>query len=187
MRTPHRLLHLASALAIAWSVAFAGAASADRVQATLAITFLGSSTLHGFEGHAQSVTVVAEAQPDGTWSADVAVPVATLDTGIAARDEKLRAMFDAENHPQIHARLRGVAAQQVQSDGALPFALRIRDVEKPVQAKIANWQQDDERHARFDADFDVSLSAFGLEAPKVLFMTVEDRVHVTVHVTLERS
>lgn len=186
MRTRLRIRLVAPALALAWIVAFAGDARADRVQAALAITFLGSSTLHGFEGHAAPVTVVAETQPDATWSADVDVPVATLDTGIEARDEKLRAMFDATKHPQIHARLRGVEAQKVQADGVLPMALRIREVEKPVQAKISNWQQDDERHARFDADFDVSLAEFGLETPKVLFMTVEDRVHVTVHVTLER-
>jgi polyisoprenoid-binding protein YceI len=186
MRASLRVLLIVPALAIAWSVGFAGSVRADRAQATLAITFLGSSTLHGFEGHAAPVTAVAETQPDGTWSADVDVPVATLDTGIAARDEKLRAMFDAVKHPQIQARLRGVGVEQVRSNGALPIVLQIREIEKPVQAKLSNWQQDDERHARFDADFEVSLAAFGLEPPKVLFMAVEDRVHVTVHVTLER-
>ena len=68
----------------------------------------------------------------------------------------------------------------------MPLLLRIRDVERPVQAKLSNWQQD-ERHASFDAAFDVSLAAFGLEAPQLLFVRVGDTIHVTVRVTLERS
>jgi hypothetical protein len=59
-------------------------------------------------------------------------------------------------------------------------------VERPVQAKLSNWKQEDDRHARFDAAFDVSLKEFGLEAPSILFVSVEDTVHVTVHVALER-
>jgi polyisoprenoid-binding protein YceI len=185
MRTALRVLLVAPALAIAGSAAFAGPARADRVQASLEITFTGSSTLHDFEGRAEPVRVVVETQPDEKWAAEVEVPVAKLDTGIGARDENLRAMLDAAHHPEIHGRFRDVDAEQVRRSGALPFVLRIREVEKPLQAKISQWQQDDERHARFDADFDVSLAAFGLVAPKVLFMSVGDSVHVTVHVTLE--
>ncbi len=175
-----------AALSIACGIAFAHEARADRVEGSIEITFLGTTTLHDFEGTAAPIRIATETQPDGKWAGEVSVPVATLDTGIDARDAKLRAMLDAPRHPEIRGRLRDVDAEQVRRNGVLPFLLRIRDVERPVQAKISRWQQDDERHARFDADFDVSLAEFGLEAPRVLIVSVDDGVHVTVHVTLER-
>ncbi len=181
-----RLRLLAAAMVITCSAALAPRARADRVEALIEISFVGSSTLHDFEGTADPVHVTTEAQPDGKWAGEVSVPVATLDTGIDARDEKLLEMFDAAHHPQIRGHFRDVDAERVQRDAVLPFVLRIRDVERPVQAKLSNWKQPDDRHARFDADFDVSLQDFGLEAPHVLFVSVDDTVHVTVHVALER-
>jgi polyisoprenoid-binding protein YceI len=178
-----RPLLFASVLAIAWC---AGSARADRLQGSLEIGFVGTTTLHDFEGSADPIRVTTETQPDGTWAGEISVPVATLDTGIDARDDNMRALLDAEHYPQIHGRFRDVDAEQLRRDAVLPFLLRIRDMERPVQAKLSHWQQDDERHARFDADFDVSLAAFGLEAPHLLLISVHDTVHVTVHVMLER-
>jgi len=172
--------------AIAIGLALAHGARAERIAGSVEISFVGSATVHDFEGNAPPIQVTVDAQPDGKWSGDVAVPVATLDTGISKRDENLRAMLDAPNHPKIQGRFRDVDAEEVRRAAALPFTLRIRDVERPVQAKLSNWKQEDDRHARFDADFDGSLKEFGLEAPSILFVSVEDTVHVTVHVALER-
>jgi len=183
---PLRFRPLAAALSIACAVVLAQGARADRAEARIEISFLGSSTVHDFEGSGAPVRVAIETQPDGTWAGEVSVPVATLDTGIEKRDANLRTMLDAPHHPEIRGLFRAVDAEQARRSALLPFTLRIRDVERPVQAKLSNWKQEDERHARFDADFDVSLQAFGLEAPHVLFVSVEDTVHVTVHVALER-
>jgi len=183
---PLRIRRLAALLSIACGVAFAQAARADRVEGRIEIAFVGSSTVHDFEGTAAPVRVAIETQPDGTWAGEVSVSVATLNTGIDKRDANLLAMLDAPHHPEIRGRFRGVDAEQMRQSAVLPFTLRIRDVERPVQAKLSRWTQADERHARFDADFDVSLADFGLEAPRVLFLSVEDTVHVTVHVALER-
>ena len=183
---PPSLRAFSLALCVAFGMAPAIDARADRGVGSIAITFSGSSTLHDFEGTAAPLRVAMESQADGTWTAEVVVPVASLDTGIQARDENLRAMLDAPHHPEIRGRFRDVDAVAVQRRLVLPFLLRIRDVERPVQATLSDWQQDGDR-ARFEATFDVSLAAFGLEAPRVLFMRVADTVHVTVHVTLERS
>ena len=186
MRPAFRLTRLVAVVSLAGTIAFAPVARADRGEGSIEVSFVGSSTLHDFEGTAKSLHVAMETQADGHWSAEVAVPVATLDTGIGARDEKLRAMLDATHHPDIHGRFRDVDAVEVQRSGVLPFVLRIREVERPVRAQLSHWQQDD-RQARFDAEFDVSLADFGLEAPRVLLLRVQDTVHVTVHVTLRRS
>ncbi len=177
------------ALAFAAFVCFAATASGARAEAgkgTVEISFSATSTLHDFEGNVAPLAFAIESGPSGTWGSDVVVPVAAIDTGIARRDASLRSMLDAAQHPNIRARFRDVEPERARAGETLPFRLRIRDVERPVEAAVSHWQQD-ERSARFDAEFDVSLQDYSLEAPGVLFVRVGDRVHVVVHVTLERS
>jgi polyisoprenoid-binding protein YceI len=182
-----RSVRLAHAVAVvACLAAIAPGARAENGKGTLEISFSATSSLHDFEGNVPSVTFAIESGPGGAWDGDVEVPVAAMDTDIDRRDQNLRAMLDAAQYPQIRGRFRDLEPEQVHASGVLPFLLRIRDVERPVQATLSNWQQDD-RTARFDAEFDVSLRNFALEAPRVLFVRVGDRVHVTVHVTLARS
>ena len=182
-----RSVRLAHAVAVvACLAAIAPGARAENGKGTLEISFSVTSSLHDFEGNVPSVTFAIESGPGGAWDGDVEVPVAAMDTGIDRRDQNLRVMLDAAQYPRIRGRFRAVDPEQVHASGVLPFLLQIREVERPVEATISNWQQDD-RTARFDAEFDVSLRDCALEAPHVLFMSVGDRVHVTVHVTLERS
>jgi polyisoprenoid-binding protein YceI len=161
-------------------------ALAQGVRGSARISFSATSTLHDFQGSAGSAMVALSQAADGTWSADVSVPVAAIETGNRRRDGDMRRMFDAPRHPQIRARFRGVDAEAVRSSGVLPFLLRIRTVERPVKAVVRNWRQS-EREASFDASFDVSLESFQLEAPSAFFLTVDDTVHVSVHVRLERE
>jgi len=187
LESPRRALRLrgASAAVACLAALLAGPPpAAAGVTGQVAISFDATSTLHGFEGQAAPVSVVLEPSAGGGWSADLSVPISAIDTGIERRNARMRAMFDADHYPVIRGRVRGVEPEQVQHSGLLPFALVIRDEEHPVQARVSHWQQDADG-TRFDADFDVSLAEFGLEAPRVLFVRVGDVVHVRVHVTLE--
>jgi polyisoprenoid-binding protein YceI len=183
MRIRRGAIHLLSICACLTHAAIA--ARAQEATGSLQISFRGTSTLHDFEGTAGRVGVSLAQAAGGTWSADVRVPVAALDTGNGWRDEGMREMFDAARHPEIIGRFRDVDADQVRSSGVLPFALRIRSVERPVQATLTDWRQT-EREASFEAAFDLSLASFELEAPSTLFLSVGDRVRVTVRATLER-
>jgi polyisoprenoid-binding protein YceI len=155
------------------------------VRGQLRVSFAATSTLHDFEGEAPAVAV-ALAQTGAAWSADVAIPVASLDTGNRWRDGDMREMFDAGHFPEIRGRVRGVDPETARSRGELEFTLRIRDVERTLRGRIANWRRS-ERQASFDVEFDVSLAAFGLEAPSTFFSRVGDVVHVRVRVELERT
>ncbi len=159
-------------------------ALAEGVRGTAQVTFSGTSTLHDFEGTAGSVAVALSQAADGTWSADVSVPVAGMKTGNRLRDGDMREMLGAPQHPAIRGRFRELDGEKVRNSGVLPFVLRIRTVERPVQAAVRNWRQG-EREASFDAAFDVSLESFQLEAPSTFFLTVGDTVRVRVHVRLE--
>lgn len=176
----------ALSLALAGALVGAATARAQDVHGALRLTFAATSTLHDFEGSARPASVSLSQDPSGGWSADVSLPVADLSTGNGWRDESMRSMFEADRHPQILGRVRGVDPEQVRSSGELAFVLRIRDVERPLTARVTHWQQG-ERQASFDAAFDVSLAAFGIEAPSLPFNHVGDVVHVSVHLDLERS
>jgi len=167
-------------------LASAGTARAQGARGALDVSFAATSTLHDFEGTAGPLSVSLSQDATRGWSADVAIPVAQMKTGNSRRDESMRSMFDAEHHPQIHGHFRGVDPERVRSSGKLPFVLQIRDVERPVEARVTHWQQS-EVQAEFDAEFDVSLETFQLEAPRVLFVKVGDTVHVHVHLKLERT
>jgi polyisoprenoid-binding protein YceI len=150
------------------------------------VSFAATSTFHDFEGEVPPVAFALQQDEGGSWSADLSVPVAGIDTGIERRNASMREMLDASHYPEIRGRFRAVDPEAVRQSGVLPFALVIRDQERPMEAHVSSWQQD-ESHASFDADFDVSLEAFQLKAPRVLFIRVGDVVHVRVHVALERA
>ena len=171
---------------VACLIGLASGARADAGKGTIEISFSATTTLHDFEGNVPAVAFAIESGPGGAWGGDVEVPVAAMDTGIDRRDQNLRAMLDASKYPRIRGRFRDLDPERARAAGVLPFLLRLRDVERPALATVSHWQQDD-RGARFDAEFDVLLHDYSLEAPSVLFVRVDDRVHVTVHVTLERS
>lgn len=163
----------------------AASARAQSVRGQLRVSFAATSTLHDFAGEAPAVAVALTQSATG-WSADVSIAVASLDTGSRWRDGDMREMFDAGRFPEIRGRVRDVDPEAARSRGELAFALRIRDVERTLRGRVANWQQS-ERRASFDVEFDVSLAAFGLEAPSTFFARVGDVVHVRVRVELERT
>ena len=162
--------------------------AAEEIGARLDISFAAKSTLHDFEGSAAQTTLIMTAEPGdaGLWSADVEVPVATLDTGSDSRDENMREMFDAAHFPTIRAALRNVDPDAVRESRELPLVLIIRDVEHEIVAAVSNWRGDDEEIS-FDVSFEISLEEFELKAPGFLFVRVADRVTVTVHATVRRT
>jgi polyisoprenoid-binding protein YceI len=154
------------------------------VEAVLDVRFAGSSTLHGFAGTAPSVRVPLAATADGTWSASVEVPVATLDTGNGRRDAQMREMLHADTHPVLRGVVEGIRPETVERTGRLPVALTIAGVTRQVGARVRRWTAAPGQ-VSFDAGFDVSLAAHGLEAPRTLLVVrVADVVHVDVQVTV---
>jgi polyisoprenoid-binding protein YceI len=116
--------------------------------------------------------------------ADVVVDARSLRTGLAARDERLRAMLAADRWPDIVARFRGVDPAVVEATHRLPFALTIRDVTRRVEAVVMRWARG-ERDLALDAEMVVSLRDFGLEAPSVLgLVRVGDVVRVRARVAV---
>jgi polyisoprenoid-binding protein YceI len=149
------------------------------------IKFAGSSTLHDFDGRAAPVTFSPSEDGASRWTAEIAVPVATLDTKNGWRDRNMRSMLQADRYPVIRAVFEGIDPQTLRAQSILPFRLTIRDATRPATAILTHWIERD-GHVEFDAAFSVSLAQYGLDPPTALFARVDDQVVVTVHVTLDR-
>jgi polyisoprenoid-binding protein YceI len=160
-------------------------ASSPLPEATCDITFSGSSSLHDWSGKAAPVHAVLQpAAETGLWNVDLAIPVQDLSTDNEARDTRMREMFHATESPEIRASLRSVDPVVAHRDSHLNVMLTIRGVSHELPATVSRWQQDD-AHVAFDADVDVSLEQFGLEAPTVLgLIRVADAVLVHAHVVV---
>ena len=175
----------------------AAPALARELRGECRVYFAGSSTLHDFDGtgNCETFALRMTETADGTTIVTetvLAVTVAGMQTGNANRDQKMLEMFGADRFPQIAGVLGGASLEELRRQlhdaarGAqfFPLRLRIRDVEAPVAAKVAQLQ-DDAKGLNFDLEFPVSLTAYQLEPPSVLgLIRVADQVHVKVSLRL---
>jgi polyisoprenoid-binding protein YceI len=148
--------------------------------------FTGSSTLHDFSGTAAPAGFTVEPGSDGSWSAVVDVPVDSLTTDNDTRDRRMRQMFQATEHPMLRGEFGHIVPEEVRTSSRLPFRLTIAGVSRDITSSVRDWRESENR-LDFVADFDISLSDFGLEAPRVFVVVVADAVHVTTEVSLKRE
>lgn len=183
-----------SSLVVLLAASAAGAADVpSRIDGTVHIRFQGESTLHGFTGTAPPQSIHLASDPaTGTFTAEIKLPAASLDTDNSWRDAKMHDVLEAEAHPEIVARFQNLAPaalrpKSAESPATIAFDLRLRTVERRMEAKLSNWQETPNTLS-FDATFVVSLRSFGLEAPSVAgFVRVDDSIKVEVHVDLARA
>jgi len=164
-------------------------ASAAEWKGDASVRFSGTSTLHDWEGLAPALPFRAEVGGEGATPsrlrAMVRLPVAGMDTANADRDENLRKVMRAPEHPEILARAEVLAA-----DGRLPDTVRLELVvlgqSREVVARATGWSVSADRVA-VDLEFPVSLDAWGIERPSFLmFIRVGDEVRVRVRVVLSK-
>lgn len=173
--------------------ALAGSASAEEnpraIEGRCSVRVFASSTLHDFEGSAPCALLsIVPPDANGFYRARAEVMVAQIETGISARDNKMREMFDAKRHPRIVASFDAIdpSALRAGRPEALRFRLSIHGVERAVTPALSSWSEAPAGSARFRASFELSLREFGMEPPLALgFLRVDDRVRVAVEVELD--
>ena len=182
------MTRFAIALVVLASLLAPISARALEVAGRCSVVFFATSTVHDFEGKAPCALLAIE-PPDasGAYRARAEVAVEQLDTGIAARDRRMREMFEAERYPRITATFANVDpdALRARRAGALAFRISIHGVERSVTPELSDWSEVPGQRAHFRATFELSLKEFGLEAPVAIgFVRVDDRVRVAVDVEL---
>lgn len=152
------------------------------------ITFTGKTDMATITG---STTRAGGFAVDEAPATHLVVPVASLRTGMEARDDVLRRAdwLDAEAHPNLE--FRAEAAEKLDGDTwRLEGSFTMRGVEKPltIAAEVKTIPETlgaklgPGRWVRVKTTFDLKLSDFGIKVPDASIATVSDVWTVTVNI-----
>ncbi len=133
-----------------------------------------------------SGTLRPSAPGGASWSGELRVDLATLDTGIALRNDHLRGNYlEVERGPDFrHAVLSGIVLADPPPDRAgrletrFSGALTLHGVRHAIEGE-AELRRGDGR-MQVEAAFPLSLEAFDIPPPRYLGVGVRDAVEVTV-------
>lgn len=162
---------------IAWS---AQAGWQGRAEADFAV----KATMDSFVGKGSSEPITLA---DDAADLEIAFTIVKLKTGKKKRDVEMQHMFHADKHPLVVGRAARAAVQDLKPAAEaveLPVTLDIAGRTQAVTAQVTQVQLADGQLS-FQADFDVSLKAFGLKPPSIMkIINVGDIVKVTTRVSL---
>ncbi len=180
-------------------LSLASSASAGSLNGNCDIRILGTSTLHDFSGtvRCQPFPVSIEGNTEGRMvipGVEIAVLVEEIDTQNKSRDKQMREMFQSGQFPRIRAALTDLDPDKIRREmrndpsgkGTVELTLKIRDVERRIQAAMRNLRENPGR-VSFDAEFPLSLKEYDLKPPSVFFgaIRVGDKVTVNAAFRLE--
>jgi polyisoprenoid-binding protein YceI len=169
---PMRALLCAAVLA-----AGSGPQTLDLREGTL--TYRVIHKLHEVKGVTHALEGRAQVRPGGALRVQVRAKIATFDSGNSSRDEHVREVTHEPAHPYVQ--LKGTA-QGVQlpistpTDVTLDATVDLNGVQKPQQIAVRLVPQPRGVRARFS--FPISLEAFQVERPELLFVKVEDQAQI---------
>lgn len=179
-----------SSLLPAVSAAQPVAVAVDSVRSTLAYT--GQSVAHGWTGTSRAVRgrLTLDFDDPARSRIEVAVPVASFDSGNDRRDAGMRRAVEADRYPDVEfaserveveawQRAEGGYAGMWRVHGQLTFHGQTRAAVVPVTVRIESGV--------FEAQgrFRVSLEAFGVRRPRLMFVPIGE--HVALEGTLRAA
>jgi polyisoprenoid-binding protein YceI len=180
-------------IALAVALALASAPDAQTLSvdpAASAIRFHLRHKLHPMDGRTSAIEGKAVVAADGKVMTMVRVPVSTFDSGDANRDANMRETLEASRHPFVV--LKGVTRVDlpVANGRAVPVTLRgeldFHGVKQPIEVPTSVEFAAD-GSARVTAKLKVSLEAYRIERPSLLFLKVDDDCEIDVDLKLRRE
>jgi polyisoprenoid-binding protein YceI len=146
--------------------------------------------MHAVDGRSTAIEGKALIGGDGTVRTMVRVPVAGFDSGDANRDSNMRETLDAGQHPYVV--FKGVASVPVPvtSGKPLPTTLRgeldFHGVKKPIEVPVTvEFAADGSAAVR--GKMTISLDAYDVERPSLLFVKMDDACTIDLDLKLEGS
>lgn len=143
--------------------------------------------LHEVTGVTRAVEGKARLQPDGAVQVAVRARVDGFDSGNPNRDAHMLEVTEASRFPYVTLKAVGALAPPAGYPARLTVTLRgelafhgvTLPVEVPVEVDFASAQR-----ATATARVPISLDAYRVERPSLLFVKVDDAVVVTAHLEL---
>ena len=178
-------------LAAAAALALAASPEASRTFAVAQGSVLAYQLVHKFhvvEGVSGSVEGRARVLPDRSVQAMVRARVDSFNSGNGNRDADMREATEAARFPFVTLKVAGVLPEVASTpstvEARLPGELTFHGRTKPIEVPVKLLFESPER-VRVGATFAVSLEAFEVQRPSLLFVKVEDRLDVTANLSLE--
>jgi len=199
MKQTHRYIRT-MLVALALTIASLAVRAADKYVGHCDVVFEGDSTLHGFTGDITNVAVIVFCETNSAGAAllhtRLEIAPKQLSTHHAKRDKNMYVMFKPDSFPKLIAAVTNaplVAAKLSPSEptnvpGSLPMKLTFCGITKDVLARTTNPKPHPDGW-EFDLQADISLKAFKLQPPSVLFgaISVDDKVVIKAHVKVQKE
>ena len=139
------------------------------------LTYTVVHKLHEVKGSTHAVEGRAVLAPDGTLRVQVRAKVASFDSGNGNRDEHMREVTHEPAHPYVQ--VKGTAHRvQLPGDFTLEATVDFGGVQKPEKIPVHVEKAGGGLRAKFS--FPISLDAFEVERPELLFVKVEDKMTI---------
>jgi polyisoprenoid-binding protein YceI len=181
----------ATLAALALAVASSAARESYTVDPSAAVVrFHVRHKLHQVDGRSTSVEGKAVVEPDGKVLAMVRIPVATFDSGDTNRDAHMRETLDAGKHPFVV--FKGIAGLVVPAAHGGPLPLRLageldfHGVKRPIEVP-ASVEFGSDGSTTVRGKMTISLEAFQVERPSLLFVKIDDDCSIDFTLTLRRD
>jgi len=177
--------------ALALTLTAAGERQALSVDpAASVVRFHLNHKMHKVDGRSAAVEGKAVIEPDGKVLAMVRIPVASFDSGDANRDANMRETLEAGRFPFVVFKGVSSVVAPVSYGPATPATLEgeleFHGVRRPVKVPVSvEFQKDGSAKVR--GTLDVSLDAFKVERPSLLFIKVDDDCAIQFDLTMRRE
>jgi polyisoprenoid-binding protein YceI len=167
--------------------------SYDVEPATSTVRYHIVHKLHDVTGTTSTVEGKAVIRPDGRVLAQVRVPLASFDSGERNRDADMREAVEARRFPFVvfkgtatlepeRLAAGGPLALEVRLDGEVELHGVRRPVAVPLRVELAA-----DGGGRARGAFEVSLDAFGIARPSLLFVKIDDACRIEVDLALREA
>jgi len=158
----------------------------DLREGTLSYTVVHK--LHEVRASSHQVEGRALAQPDGNVKVQVRVRVATFDSGNSNRDEHMREATHEQSHPyaEVKGTISGVTIPlQKPQETTLRGTVELNGEKRPQDISVKLVPAGGGVRATFA--FPVSLDAFKVERPQLLFIRIDDRAIISGDLRFEAA
>ncbi len=152
------------------------------------LTYTLVHKLHEVQGTSRALEGRAQLQPDGSGRVQVRAKVATFDSGNSNRDEHMREVTHEAAHP--YATVKGTLGG-LKLPLAAPAALtlhatvELNGVKQAAEIPVQLTQEGARVRAKFSVP--LSLDAFQIEKPELLFVKVDDRLVLSGELVFEEA